>query len=196
MAKNKKSRKEQRRQEAEKQKRTRMMVIGGSIAAVALVLLALFALRGFGKTLEGVEDKGPQLSGHDEGVVIENSSLPPVGGVHSPVFQNCGIYDQPVEVKNAIHSMEHGAVWIAYQPDLPDADVETLQDHVRGRSYLLLSPYPDLASEIVLSAWGVQLQLDSAADERIAQFISQYRLGPQTPEFGAACEGGIGRPTG
>jgi hypothetical protein len=42
----------------------------------------------------------------------------------------------------------------------------------------------------------VQLQLDSAADERIAQFIGQYRLGPQTPEFGAACDGGIGRPIG
>jgi hypothetical protein len=173
-----------------------MIVIGGSIAAVALVVLGLFAIRGFGKTVEGAEDKGPQLRGHDEGVVIESSSLPPVGGVHSPVFQNCGIYDQPVEVKNAVHSMEHGAVWIAYHPDLPDADVEALQDQVRGRSYLLLSPYPDLASEVVLSAWGVQLQLDSAADERIAQFISQYRLGPQTPEFGAACDGGIGRPIG
>ena len=172
------------------------MLIGGSIAAVVLIFAVLFFVRGFGGTVEGAEDKGPQLRGHDEGVVIESSSLPPVGGVHSPTFQNCGIYNQPVEAKNAVHSMEHGAVWIAYHPDLPGADVESLQDLVRGQSYMLLSPYPDLASDVVLNAWGVQLQLDSAEDERIAQFIDQYRLGPQTPEFGAACDGGIGRPIG
>ena len=173
-----------------------MLLIGAPIAAVVLVLIGLIVFRSLGGTVEGAEEKGPQLSGHDEGVVIESSSLPPVGGVHSPRWQNCGIYEQPVDPKNAIHSMEHGAVWIAYHPDLPAEDVENLREHVQGQSYLLLAPYPDLASDVVLSAWGVQLQVDSAADERIGQFIDQYRLGPQTPEFGAACDGGIGRPIG
>jgi hypothetical protein len=117
-----------------------------------------------------------------------------VGGVHSARWQTCGIYDQPVDPKNAVHSMEHGAVWITYHPDLPAADVQTLRDQVGDQSYLLLTPYPDLASEVVLNAWGVQLQVDSADDERVAQFIDQYRLGPQTPEFGAACDGGVGQP--
>ena len=173
-----------------------MLLIGSSIAAVALIVVVLMVVRGFGGRVEGAEDKGPQLRDHDEGVVIESGSLPPVGGVHSPRWQTCGIYDQPVEAKNAVHSMEHGAVWIAYHPDLPAEDVESLREQARDQSYLLLSPYPDLASDVVLSAWGVQLEVDSASDERIAQFISQYRLGPQTPEFGAACDGGVGRPIG
>lgn len=122
--------------------------------------------------------------------------MPPVGGVHSPSWQTCGIYDQPVDPKNAIHSMEHGAVWIAYRPDLPDDDVTRLQEMVRGQSYLLLSPYPDLDSEVVMTAWGVQLAVDSASDERIDGFIDQYRLGPQTPEFGAPCDDGVGVPLG
>ncbi|UCG26588.1 MAG: DUF3105 domain-containing protein [Chloroflexota bacterium] len=196
VAKSKSSRKERRRNELAQKKRKRTLLIGGSIAAVALIAIVLIIVRGFGGSVEGAEDKGPQLRGHDEGVVIESGSLPPVGGTHSPRWQNCGIYDQPVEAKNAIHSMEHGAVWLTHRPDLPDEDVEALHDLVRGRSYVLLSPYPDLASDVVLSAWGVQLQVDSVEDERIAQFINQYRLGPQTPEFGAPCDGGIGRPIG
>jgi hypothetical protein len=45
-----------------------------------------------------------------------------------------------------------------------------------------------------LTAWGIQLPVESVADERIPQFIDEYRLGPQTPEFGASCDGGVGQP--
>jgi hypothetical protein len=196
VAKSKSSRKEQRRKDLAQQKRKRMLLIGGSMAAVVLIVVGLVVVRGFGGTVEGAEDKGPQLRGHDEGVVIESGVLPPVGGTHSPRWQNCGIYNQPVDAKNAVHSMEHGAVWIAHSPNLQGEDIETLHDLVRGQSYVLLSPYPDLASDVVLNAWGVQLQVDLVEDERIAQFVDQYRLGPQTPEFGAPCDGGIGRPIG
>jgi hypothetical protein len=50
---------------------------------------------------------------------------PPVGGDHNPAFLNCGIYDQPVENENAVHSLEHGVVWVTYQPDLPQSAVES-----------------------------------------------------------------------
>ena len=92
--------------------------------------------------------------------------------------------------------MEHGAVWIVYQPELPGEDVSILRDLVGDQSYLLLSPFPGLKSPVVLSAWGIQLEVDSVDDERVAEFVSAYRLGPQTPEFGAACSGGVGLPVG
>ena len=75
---------------------------------------------------------------------------------------NCGIYDQPVPSENAVHSLEHGAVWVTYQPDLPQAEVDKLRQLVRGHSHLLLSPYPDLPQPVVASGWGVQLQLPGA----------------------------------
>jgi hypothetical protein len=90
--------------------------------------------------------------------------------------------------------MEHGAVWITYDPELPGSDVAALQDMARGQSYLILSPYPDQDTELVLTAWDVQLQLDSITDDRIDQFIERYRRtrGPES----AACSGGVGNPIG
>ncbi|MCX6046192.1 MAG: DUF3105 domain-containing protein [Chloroflexi bacterium] len=122
------------------------------------------------------------------------AQTPPVGGIHNPVWQNCGIYGDPIPNENAVHSLEHGSVWITYQPTLAAADVETLRALVRGHSHALLSPYPNLPAPVVISAWGLQVQVQSAADPRLALFIKTYENGPQTPEPGATCSGGTGTP--
>ncbi|MEV5703854.1 DUF3105 domain-containing protein [Actinoallomurus sp. NPDC052274] len=126
---------------------------------------------------------------------ITYPQVPPVGGPHAPLLLNCGVYLTPVRQENAVHSLEHGAVWVTYQPDLPADQVATLRALVRGRSHLLLSPFPDLPAPVVASAWGRQLRLDSAFDPRLKRFISVYREGPQTPERGAPCSGGVGHPS-
>ena len=79
-------------------------------------------------------------------------------------------------------------------PQMTDVEVDELQQAVRGESYTLLSPYPDLKSPIVLTTWGIQLELESADDDRIATFIDSYQQGPQTPEQGASCVNGTGSP--
>lgn len=145
-------------------------------------------------SLDGLRRVAGLSRGHDEQVDYSGQELPPVGGIHSGVWQNCGIYDQPVEAKNAVHSMEHGAVWVTYHPELPAGEVESLQDAVRGQPFVLLSPYPELRSPIVMTAWGIQLELDSAGDSRIGDFIDRYQRGPQTPEPGAPCSDGMGSP--
>ena len=92
-----------------------------------------------------------------------------------------------------MHSLEHGAVWVTYQPELPAADVATLKDALPG-TYTVLSPYPGQDAPVIASAWGHQLKLESADDPRLAEFIRTYRMGPQTPEPGAACTGGLSAP--
>jgi hypothetical protein len=134
--------------------------------------------------------------GHESNLEIPFGELPPAGGAHDPAWQNCGIYDQPLNTANAIHSMEHGAAWITYQPDLPAEQIAAIQDRFSGQTFTLVSPYPEQRSPIVLTAWGVQLEVDDIEDERVAQFIERYRLGPNTPERGAACTNGIGEPIG
>lgn len=172
-------------------------VVGGGIvlAVAAIVGLLALALRS-PETIHGLQHFLSPERGHDETVEYVETGLPPAGGIHSGQWQTCGIYERPVETKHAVHSLEHGAVWITYHPDLPAAAVESLRDVVRGESYLLLSPYPELASPIVLTAWGVQLEVEDVSDDRIAAFIDEYQAGPQTPEIGATCNNGVGTPIG
>ena len=125
---------------------------------------------------------------HTESAVAYKET-PPVGGEHHPVWLNCGVYDEQVRSENAVHSMEHGAVWITYQPDLAQADVDTLED-IAPDTYSLLSPYEGLPAPVVVSAWGTQLALTGADDPRLEEFIKKYRQGPQTPEPGALCTNG------
>jgi hypothetical protein len=113
------------------------------------------------------------------------------------MWQTCGLYDKPIRDENAVHSLEHGAVWITYLPNLPNLpqdEIERLRDLTESNDYVLVSPYPDLDSPVVASAWGKQLALESAEDPALERFIQVYVQGPQTPEPGAPCSGGVGRP--
>jgi hypothetical protein len=116
---------------------------------------------------------------------------PPVGGPHDPSWQKCAVYDAPLRPENAVHSMEHGAVWITYQPDLPESDREALAKLAEGQEYVLISPYPELADPVVASAWGVQLRLDDVSDPRLRAFIDRYA--GNGPERGATCDTGVER---
>lgn len=120
--------------------------------------------------------------------------LPPVGGDHDPTPQNCGFYDQPVRDENAVHSLEHGAVWLAYRADLDEGDVARIKEIAQTTPYVLASPYEDLAAPVVATAWGVQLELEDTSDERLDAFLARYVQGEQTPEPGAPCSGGVGTP--
>jgi len=114
---------------------------------------------------------------------------PPVGGPHDPSWQRCGVYVAPIKPEHAVHSMEHGAVWITYRPDLPPADVEYLTGVVTGKRFILLSPYPGLTDPVVASAWGAQLRLSDPKDPRLAEFIARYA--GNGPEPGATCDTGV-----
>lgn len=165
----------------------------GAVAIIVLVVLLIINQTQNSATISGVVTYSNLSRTHVTGTV-KYAQNPPVGGPHNPVWQNCGIYDTPVANENAVHSMEHGAVWITYQPSLSNSEITQLQNLVRGHSYALLSPYPGLPSPVVISAWGLQLKVNSASDPRLAQFLSKYAQGPQTPEQGAPCTGGTGTP--
>lgn len=116
---------------------------------------------------------------------------PPVGGDHAAVWQTCGFYDSPIVKEAGVHSMEHGAVWITFQPGLPAEQVALVAAYAE-QPYTLASPWGDgnLPAPVVLSAWGAQIQLDSLPDPKADAFITQYRQALSAPEPGAPCDGG------
>ena len=170
-----------------------VVLVGGSLLVLAGCTPSA---RGAAQPIPGVEQFSGLSRAHVTGP-ITYPQVPPVGGPHNPIWQNCGVYDEPVPSEFAVHSLEHGAVWITYRPELPDTEVQQLRQLARGQPYVLLSPWPaepPLPSPIVASAWGLQLKVESAADPRLAEFVQRYAGGPQTPEPGAPCTGGRGTP--
>jgi Protein of unknown function (DUF3105) len=120
---------------------------------------------------------------------------PPGGGDHNPVWQNAGFYGEPARNENAVHTLEHGAVWIAYSPNLPQEERDRVREIVSGQNCVLASPFSDLEAPVVASSWGRQLKLEGADDPDLERFVRAYKQGPDTPEPGAACTGGMGAPS-
>lgn len=174
-----------------------LIIVGVAVVAVIGAFVAVVAIDfrsgAASGPPSGVETFEIASRNHVEGSVDYEQS-PPAGGNHNPVWQNCGFYTEPVGNENAVHSLEHGAVWITYQPDLPQEQVQQIQQLASDNTYVLASPYPDLSAPVVASAWGKQLQLDSADVPSLKRFISAFKQGPQTPEAGAVCTGGVGTP--
>jgi hypothetical protein len=122
--------------------------------------------------------------------VIKYDSAPPVGGNHSQIWADCTgkVYDHQIANENAVHMLEHGAVWITYNPKtLPAGQLATLKKYVQGVDRTALTPYAGLKTPISLQAWGYQLFVNSANDPRIAQFISTLKYNPKTTPENASC---------
>ena len=188
------SRKEQRRQELAAQKRKRILFTWIPIGVILIGFIGLILYRVFEPDLEGIITFGTLSRDHDLEAEFENTGLPPTGGSHNPRWQNCGIYDTPVDSTQAVHSLEHGAVWLTYRPDLPEAQITELRDMVRGEEFILMSPFLEQEADVVMTAWSTQLAIDSLPSEQIELFITRYQ--GQGPESGASCSGGVGTPIG
>lgn len=123
---------------------------------------------------------------------VAYDQAPPFGGAHDGVWADCSgiVYDKPVRNENMVHSLEHGAVWLAYHPDeVTGDDLETLEALVDGKPFLMLSPYPNLGTPIALLSWGHRLTIDDPNDERIGQFIEALRQNQYvTPEPNGRCD--------
>lgn len=177
----------------EKNKRNALLTkIGFGILAALLVIWAGYWGWGQWQDREVRADVKTYFSAADFAGVHENGDIlyeeiPPVGGPHNAVWQNCGYYSVPLNNPNAVHALEHGAVWITYNPDLPADQVQQLKDLTK-QTYVLVSPYPGISNPVTASVWGKQMVLESFDIDKLKSFISQYRQNPDnTPERGALC---------
>jgi hypothetical protein len=152
---------------------------------------------------------GPGTLSHDHvDGPVQYAVTPPVGGQHSPVWINAGVYTAPVTTERGVHVMEHGGVWITYSSGLAPDQVASLTAFVAKQSliaesgegspagqsnrYILMSPWAtaDLPAPIVISSWGFQLQVQSPDDPRLQTFVDTFRASKTyTPEYGSPVDG-------
>jgi hypothetical protein len=153
-----------------------------------------YGWEGRAKSISGIQDyRGENLSkGHVWGPVKYNHT-PPVGGDHTapPVWQTCmgNIYKEQIPNEHAVHSLEHGAVWLTYKAGLPADQVKILESKIEGKPYTMMSPVEGLDKNVSLQAWGWQLKVDDVNDGRIADFIGALAKNA-TAEPGATCQQG------
>lgn len=192
-----------KRQAAEKRGRiiSRVLIAGAVVAVLAVVATVIVVANQPEPTAPAVADVADDLAvetwtgleqTHVTGTV-DYEMDPPAGGPHNQVWLNCGVYSEPQVNENAVHDLEHGAIWITYDPALPESEIATLRERTPA-TYALLSPYPGLDAPIVVSAWGAQLKFNEADDPRLDDFITTYWQSPNAPEPGAPCTGGITGP--
>ena len=155
----------------------------------------------------GTPGPGALAHNHVNGPV-SYSITPPVGGPHAPIWMNAGVYTVAVPTERAVHDLEHGAVWITYDPALPADQVQALTAFVarqtlipetsenqpagQANRYVVMSPWATsaLPTPIVISSWGYQLRVSDAADPRLQNFVDTFRSSQQySPEFGSPVDG-------
>jgi hypothetical protein len=186
-----------KREQARKKKSGRIWIVSlSALAILAIGGIVAVTVIGNQQIVEARNIDGLQTFENDADHVtgaVEYPQTPPAGGPHNAVWMNCGVYDQPVPNENAVHDLEHGAVWATYDPALPQAEVDALIAALPD-TYTVVSPYEGLESPIVLSAWDAQVALDSPEDPRIDAFVERFWQASTAPEPGAPCTGGIDAP--
>ncbi|MEU0681305.1 MULTISPECIES: DUF3105 domain-containing protein [Streptomyces] len=190
---------EQRRAEQARERRNRILAITASAVIVAGLVGGGWYLIDAANDEESAqaspvagEKTWSELTRNHVDKKVDYPMTPAAGGDHSAVWQNCDgdVYTQDIQTENAVHSLEHGAVWITYSDQAADADVKALEAKVAKTPYTLMSPLKAQSSPITLTAWGHQLNVKKESDPRVAEFLGKYVQGSQTPEPGAACTGG------
>ena len=178
--------------------------VGSTTLAVLLIGILVYAFQNQGigdhsslkyaeSQIGGIHSSFQHYSrNHVQGPVNypNQSDTPPVGGNHNAAPESCQAYTAPIANEHAVHSLEHGAVWITYNPEkVSPADVAVLKADLESDPYRLLSPYPNLKAPISLQAWGEQVFLNKASDGRVKRFLQLFTQGPQDLEKGVACQG-------
>ncbi len=183
----------------------------GPIAVAGVVVLLAVGIIGYGvfaavKGSRNWEDKVRDIAGVTDYRSQNNAAIndtshkdgpqqyvtsPPVGGAHNSTPQNCmgDVYDAPIANEHAVHSLEHGAVWITYKQGLAADQVATLAKKIEGKDYTLMSPYAGLDKNVSVQVWGYQLKTDDVNDPKIDEFIKDTRL-VSSLEPGISCSGG------
>jgi len=137
------------------------------------------------EAVETFDDMGTQHLAPGEGTPQYNSN-PPTSGPHAATPAACGVYRQPVPDVSSLHSMEHGAVVVQYDPELSQEQITELEEIGRDvGGEVIVAPRPDNPAAVVLTAWTKLLILDEVDREVISAFEREF--GNRSPEAGAQC---------
>ena len=156
--------------------------------ALALVALALLAAACGGG---GSSFNDPRLQEFNDefttagqahlppGQAASYPSTPPYGGPHWSQPLRCGIYEAEQRFEPMVHTMEHGAVVLYYQPlnvqDDTVAQMRVLASALlRDGARLIMTPSTRLGVSIAVTSWGRLLAMDQFEEDAIRGFVDAF----------------------
>ena len=182
-----------------------ILTIGSAVLVGAIVVVAIVAQRQSGEgpvqdnvgvaaaeaNCDDVEELEEQEAGHIEAGAEHEpySSSPPTSGPHYEVPAETTFFTEQIPPEQVLHTMEHGAIAIWYQPDAPQEtldDIEAVTAQEPAATVTL--PYTDLESPytFAMTGWGVVQKCEKVSQEVVDDFRRDYQgEGPEeiTPQF-------------
>jgi hypothetical protein len=187
-------------------KRNRIIGIVAAIVALLLVVGTVATVLVLGATPQQVDEQlvsgdyeerlqvFPDLEATHTEARVTYDQTPPVGGPHNPGWLNCGVYDEEQTDENVVHTLEHGAVWITYDPAATTDEEIAALIALAPETYTVISPYGGLGEAMAISAWGAQLRFTDVDDPAVEDFLTEFWRSPTSPEPNAPCTGAIDGP--
>jgi len=168
-------------------------VVGAGVVLLAFVLLSGGGGGGNG-TAAGLPDRGDEALLTDverfpsegtrhvaRGTRVDYEQMPPLSGPHYGVTAEAGFYEETPALGAIVHSLEHGAVVIYYDPDTlsetAEADLRAYaNEHTGTWKSVIVAPNPsdDPAASYVLTAWRHRLRMDSYDEPTVRAFLAEY----------------------
>lgn len=82
------------------------------------------------------------------------NTFPPTSGEHHEQPAIVGTYDEPVNVIQAVHNLEHGVIAVFWGADVSEEEVQKVRAWVdEDPTGMLAAPLPELEGQISLTAW-------------------------------------------
>jgi Protein of unknown function (DUF3105) len=114
---------------------------------------------------------------------VNYETTPPTSGNHNPVPIDDGAYitpvtsdpNQPTNIRNEVHAMEHGRIEIHYKPSLPENQQLALKGVFdEDPNGMLLFPDPDMPYDVAVTAW-TNLVACPTFNEGVIDVIRNFR---------------------
>lgn len=106
---------------------------------------------------------------------VDEVQDPPTSGDHyGDGVAGPGIHEEPVDDGLMVHSMEHGAVVLHYDPEkLAENQINQLKDiftkEFKGKKIMM--PRQGMSAPIIMTSWGQILKLNEADQEQMITFM-------------------------
>ncbi|KKU52958.1 MAG: hypothetical protein A3A28_05670 [Candidatus Sungbacteria bacterium RIFCSPLOWO2_01_FULL_47_32] len=151
--------KQERIRQAKRKQALKTFIIWAGIAVllVGFVWGIIAVLKYKNTNLPGTfyQEVGREHVGLNDPLPVAYNSNPPSSGAHFSQQANWGIYDYEVNDRIFMHNLEHGGIWIAYRPGIPQNAVDDLKAIVNeySRAKLVMGPRSANDADIALVSW-------------------------------------------